>query len=84
MKNLWIKGKTPTRNGVFDDRRRRGCLHSKGRCLFACSSFGSHEELRSSENRNEGEEKERDSLSEIRSILREVNSLFQLIGLLWT
>jgi len=40
MKISEKKGKIPTRNGALNDRRRRRPLRHRGRCLFACSSFG--------------------------------------------
>jgi len=43
MKISEQKGKIPTRDGSFDDRRRRrGSLRRRGCYLFSCSSFGSH------------------------------------------
>ena len=69
--------------GLFDDRRRRWRLRSRGRRLFACASLRGHEELRSSESLNEEEEGERDLLSEkFETFIREGDSLFQPTGLL--
>ena len=56
--NLWIREKNPYPHGAFDDQRSRGASIAEVAASLPARLLGAMKELKSSENLNEGGERD--------------------------